>query len=228
MHLLRKLTFSRKPHLGCQLSLMGLQPLFMSLILSITYLFMDVMLLWSLFSGKWCSWLKFISSFWLCFGSTQLALLNVECFLLEYMDTGIFGSEPSFDHSLMISSLIGMVDCSWIDILWFFCMASWFITLFNCDMIYVHVTLKPSLPCFPPNIPMEFPSDGLWCNHWIFSIFEGFWFGAIAIDENRAVSDMTLRNQDQNKKVNLGLFVRLIFVFPATPFLLFFQPFFDP
>jgi hypothetical protein len=39
---------------------------------------------------------------------------------------------------------------------------------------------------------------------------------------------MTLRNQDQNKKVNLGLFVRLIFVFPATPFLLFFQPFFDP
>jgi hypothetical protein len=27
-------------------------------------------------------------------------------------------------------------------------------------MIYVHVTLKPSLPCFSPNIPMEFPSDG--------------------------------------------------------------------
>ena len=128
---------------------MGLQPLFMSLILSVTYLFMDVMLLWSLFSGKWSSWLKFISSFWLCFGSTQLALLNVECFLVENMDTGICGSEPSFDHSFMISSLIGMVDCSWIDILWFFFMASWFITLFNCDMIYVHVTLKPSLVFSP-------------------------------------------------------------------------------
>lgn len=47
-------------------------------------------------------------------------------------------------------------------------------------------------------------------------------------DENRAVSDMTLKNQNQNKKVNLGLFVRLIFVFPATLFLLCFQPFFDP
>jgi hypothetical protein len=33
-------------------------------------------------------------------------------------------------------------------------------------------------------------------------------------DENRAVSDMTLENQDQNKKViNLGLFVLLILAF---------------
>ena len=32
-------------------------------------------------------------------------------------------------------------------------------------------------------------------------------------DENRAVSDMTLENQDQNKKVNLGLYVLLILAF---------------
>ena len=66
---------------------------------------------------------------------------------------------------------------------------------------------------------MGFLIHELWCNYYI---FEGFWFGAIAIDENREVSDMTLENQDQNKKLNLGLFVLSVFAFASTFFLFFF------
>jgi len=49
----------------------------------------------------------------------HLALLNVECFLDENMDMiRTFGSALFFYYySLMLSSLIGTVDCWWIDIL---------------------------------------------------------------------------------------------------------------
>ena len=147
MHLLRKLTFSRKPHLGCRLSLMGLRPLFMSLIPSIIYLFMDVMVLWSLWSGKWNSWLKFISSFWLFFGSTQLALLNVECFLVGNIYGHLIFWFHTFFWLFFNDKLIdwrGWLFMDWYS--WFCFMAFWFITLFNYDMIYVHALLN--LPFF--------------------------------------------------------------------------------